>query len=161
MKARRNSRANPKIYMRGWKWVGTLINIVCEVPAKPQWCEIRTTVFSWTATRFPLHIRSTRKLTLSQAPIITVVGKAFWDIGHAPQRSIKQEESPARVRDMGNSSGDEGRGDPKLKLVVGTFSVITSAHEKLLSYPQFGLCYSSDMPAIRLSVARDLQSLCA
>ena len=30
--------------------------IVCEVPAKPQWCEIRTTVFSWTPTRFPFHI---------------------------------------------------------------------------------------------------------
>jgi hypothetical protein len=59
--------------------------VVCEVPAKPQWCEIRTTVFSWTPTRFPLHIRSTRKLTLKEAPIITIVGKAFWDIGHAPK----------------------------------------------------------------------------
>jgi hypothetical protein len=27
--------------------------VVCEVPAKPQWCEIRNTVFSWTRTRFP------------------------------------------------------------------------------------------------------------
>jgi hypothetical protein len=42
----------------------------------------------------------------------------------------------------------------------GRFSVITSTHEKLLSYPQFGLCFSSDMPAIRLRVARDFQSLC-
>jgi hypothetical protein len=33
--------------------------VVVEIPAKPQWCEIRTTVFSWTRTRFPLHIRST------------------------------------------------------------------------------------------------------
>ena len=57
--------------------------VVCEVPAKPQWCEIRTTVFSWTRTRFPLHIQSTRKLTIDNAPIITVIGKAFWDIGHA------------------------------------------------------------------------------
>jgi hypothetical protein len=59
--------------------------VVCEVPAKPQWCEIRTTVFSWTPTRVPLHIRSTRKLTLNATPIITVVGKAFWDMGHAPK----------------------------------------------------------------------------
>jgi hypothetical protein len=57
--------------------------VVCEVPAKPQWCEIRTTVFSWTRTRFPLHIQSTRKLTIDNAPIITVIGKAFWDVGHA------------------------------------------------------------------------------
>ena len=27
--------------------------VVCEVPAKPQWCEIRNTVFSWTRTKFP------------------------------------------------------------------------------------------------------------
>jgi hypothetical protein len=56
--------------------------VVCEIPAKPQWCE---SVFSWTRTRFPLHIRSTRKLTISEAPTITVIGKAFWDIGHAPK----------------------------------------------------------------------------
>jgi hypothetical protein len=59
--------------------------VVVEIPAKRQWCSIRQTVFSWTRTRFPLHIRSTRKLTLKQAPVVTVTGKAFWDIGHAPK----------------------------------------------------------------------------
>ena len=59
--------------------------VVAEVPAKPQWCEIRKTVFSWTRTRFPLHIRSTRKLTINERPVITVIGKAFWDVGHAPK----------------------------------------------------------------------------
>jgi hypothetical protein len=59
---------------------------VVELPSKPQWCEIRTTVFSWTRTRFPLHIRSTRTLNLGgDAPVVTVIGKAFWDIGHAPK----------------------------------------------------------------------------
>jgi len=57
--------------------------VVCEIPAGPTWCEIRKTIFSWTPTRFPLHIRSTRKLTLNEAPTVTVVGKAFWDIGRA------------------------------------------------------------------------------
>jgi hypothetical protein len=59
--------------------------VVCEVPSKPQWCEIRKTVFSWTRTRFPLHVRSARKITLNEAPVIRVIGKAFWDIGHAPK----------------------------------------------------------------------------
>jgi hypothetical protein len=59
--------------------------VVCEVPCKPQWCEIRNKVFSWTRTRFPLHIRSVRKLTMEEAPVVTVIGKAFWDIGHAPK----------------------------------------------------------------------------
>jgi hypothetical protein len=35
--------------------------------------------------RFPLHIRSARKLTINQAPIVTVIGKAFFDLGHAPK----------------------------------------------------------------------------
>jgi hypothetical protein len=33
--------------------------------------------------RFPLHIRSARNF--NQAPIVTVIGKAFFDIGHAPK----------------------------------------------------------------------------
>ena len=30
--------------------------VVCEIPAKPQWCEIRTIVFSWTPTPFPFTL---------------------------------------------------------------------------------------------------------
>jgi hypothetical protein len=61
--------------------------VVCEIPAKQQWCSIRETVFSWTTTRFPFHTSSDRKLKLTQAPIITVTGKAYWDVGHAPKAS--------------------------------------------------------------------------
>jgi hypothetical protein len=39
--------------------------------------------FDW--TRFPLHIRSARKLTLNETPLVTVIGEAFFDIGHAPK----------------------------------------------------------------------------
>jgi hypothetical protein len=67
--------------------------VVCEIPAGPTWCEIRKTIFSWTPTRFPLHIRSTRKLTLNEAPTVTVVGKAFWDIGRA-----RKDQSNRRKR---------------------------------------------------------------
>jgi hypothetical protein len=57
--------------------------VVCEVPAKKQWCEIRTTVFSWTHSRFPFHTSSARKLTVDQPPVIKVIGKAYFDVGHA------------------------------------------------------------------------------
>jgi hypothetical protein len=67
--------------------------VVCEVPAMPQWCEIRKTVFSWTLTRFPLHIRSTRELAINETPIIKVVGKAFWDVGHAPKDQSNRRKS--------------------------------------------------------------------
>jgi hypothetical protein len=59
--------------------------VVCEVPAKQQWCSIRETVFGFTVTRFPFHTSSDRKLKLIGAPIITVTGKAYWDVGHAPK----------------------------------------------------------------------------
>jgi hypothetical protein len=59
--------------------------VVVEIPAKPYWCPIRQTVFSFTATRFPFHTSSARKLKLIGAPIITVTGKAYWDVGHAPK----------------------------------------------------------------------------
>src|SRR5437762_11968920 len=55
-----------------------------EVLAKPQWCRFGQTVFARTRTRFPLHVRSARTLRLDQAPVVTVTGKAFWDVGHAP-----------------------------------------------------------------------------
>ncbi len=42
--------------------------VVVEVPAKPAWCEIRKTVFSWTRTLFPFHTSSAKKLTLDQSP---------------------------------------------------------------------------------------------
>jgi hypothetical protein len=57
--------------------------VVVEVPAKPQWCEIRNTVFSWTRAKFPFHTSSAKKLTLNQTPVITVTGKAFFDVGHS------------------------------------------------------------------------------
>ena len=57
--------------------------VVCEIPVRPQWCEIRTTVFSWTHTKFPFHTSSTKELKINQAPVITVIGKAYFDVGHA------------------------------------------------------------------------------
>ena len=42
-------------------------------------------VFGRTRTRFPLHIRSTRELTITEAHVVTAIGKAFGDVGHAPK----------------------------------------------------------------------------
>ena len=58
--------------------------VVAEIPAKPQWCELRKIVFGWTQIQFPFRVRSGRKLNITQPPIITVTGKAFFDIGHTP-----------------------------------------------------------------------------
>jgi hypothetical protein len=58
--------------------------VVAEIPAKSQWCELRQIVFGWTQVQFPFRVRSGRKLRITQPPIITVIAKAFFDIGHAP-----------------------------------------------------------------------------
>jgi hypothetical protein len=69
--------------------------VVCEIPAKQQWCSIRETVFSWTTTRFPFHTSSARKLNVTDAPIITVTGKAYFDVGHAPKdQSNRRSHQP-------------------------------------------------------------------
>jgi hypothetical protein len=51
--------------------------VVCEIPAQPYWCEIRTMVFSWTLTptRFPFHTGSGKKLTFGKSPILQLSGK--------------------------------------------------------------------------------------
>jgi hypothetical protein len=68
--------------------------VVVEVPAEPQLCSIRQTVFSWTTTRFPFHTSSDRKLKLIETPIITVTGKAYWDVGHAPKDQSNRRSTP-------------------------------------------------------------------
>ena len=46
----------------------------------------------WTPTRFPFHAGSAKKLTFGQSPIITVIGKAFWDVGHAPKEQSNRRK---------------------------------------------------------------------
>src|SRR5262245_16396526 len=53
-------------------------------PAQAQWCDLRRTVFGWTQVEFPFRVRSGSKLNFYQPLIIMVVGKAFFDVGHAP-----------------------------------------------------------------------------
>jgi len=57
--------------------------VVVEVPAEPRWCSIRETVFSWRQTKFPFHTSSAKKLHITHPSVITVVGKAFFDIEHS------------------------------------------------------------------------------
>jgi hypothetical protein len=70
--------------------------VIVELPAKPKWCEIRNTVFRWTRTRFPFHTSSAKKLALNQTPVVTVTGKAFFDVGHClkDQKSNRRSHLP-------------------------------------------------------------------
>jgi hypothetical protein len=58
--------------------------VIVELPCMPQWCDLRKIVLGWTQTQFPLRILSSTKLDITRPPVITVTGKAFFDISHAP-----------------------------------------------------------------------------
>jgi hypothetical protein len=74
-------------------------HILAELPLGSQWCDLRKTVFSWTTkgttfTRF----QAGRALTLRKHPVVTVLGKAFFDVHHAGK-------NPFRNRNITNRSG--------------------------------------------------------
>src|SRR6266567_3601446 len=58
------------------------VNVVVEVPFGDPWCDIRDTVFGWVNHDFPIPTTGGKKFTLDRKPVITVVGKAFYDAIH-------------------------------------------------------------------------------
>jgi hypothetical protein len=84
--------------------VGT---VSAEIPVGPKWCEIRQTVFGWTTQKFPFNVKTAHTLKLREPHVITVTGKAFYDIAHRACRSFKPEKDAERLRCVGDSSGDE------------------------------------------------------
>jgi hypothetical protein len=63
------------------KKIGT---VGAEVPVGEKWCKIRQRVFSWTTQKFPFRFQSSKVLKISAPHVITVTGKAFFDVDHAP-----------------------------------------------------------------------------
>jgi hypothetical protein len=56
-----------------------------EIPVGTKWCKSRRIVFGWTTAEFPFAIKSNRVFTKFEPHVITVVGKAFYDVDHAPR----------------------------------------------------------------------------
>ena len=71
--------------------VGT---VSAEVPVGPNWCEIRQTVFGWTTQKFPISVKTAHTLKIRDQHVITVTGKAFYDIGHAPADHSNRRSTP-------------------------------------------------------------------
>jgi hypothetical protein len=75
-------------------------HILAEVPLANQWCELRKTVFTWTVkgTKFK-RFQAGGVLPLRRQPIVTVIGKAFFDVHHTGK-------NPFRNRNITHRSGD-------------------------------------------------------
>ena len=71
--------------------------IVVELPLGETWCAMRKMVFSWTDVRFPVSPGRDDKFALLQHPVVTVVGKAFYDIDHSGNdtRSNRRNYDPS------------------------------------------------------------------
>jgi hypothetical protein len=65
-----------------------------EIPPEARWCKIRKIVFGWTTTKFPSKYPTVSKLTIQKKHVITVTGKAFYDIDHAPKNRSNQRPKP-------------------------------------------------------------------
>lgn len=58
--------------------------VVVEIPLGPRWCELRKTAFAWTDATFPFTANWQHSpFRTTKHPVITVIGKAFYDIDHA------------------------------------------------------------------------------
>jgi hypothetical protein len=68
--------------------------VSAEILVGPKWCEIRQTVFSWTSQKFPFSVKTAHTLKIREPHVITVTGKALYDIGHAPADHSNRRASP-------------------------------------------------------------------
>jgi hypothetical protein len=68
--------------------------VSAEIPVGPKWCEIRQTVFGWTTQKFPFSVKTAHTLKIREPHLITVTGKAFYDIDHAPADHSNRRRTP-------------------------------------------------------------------
>src|ERR1051326_7587413 len=92
--------------------------MVVELPLGPRWCEMRRLVFSWTNAHFPISPGREDKFALLQHPIVTVIGKAFYDIDHSGNdtRTNRRNYDPSlAVWEI----------HPVMRLAIGTTAAVT------------------------------------
>jgi hypothetical protein len=69
-------------------------SVNAEIPVAPSWCELRKLVFGWTTQSFPFTFKESQKLEMREQHVITVIGKALFDVDHAPaDRSNRRTNS--------------------------------------------------------------------
>jgi hypothetical protein len=73
----------------------TLVKLTACYARARGFCGKSVWKFSWRAAKFPFQTSSAKKLNVTDPPIITVIGKAFFDVGHAPKdQSNRRKDLP-------------------------------------------------------------------
>ena len=71
-------------------------SVNAEIPVGPTWCELRQIVFGWTTQSFPFSFKESQKLEMHEQHVITVTGKALFDVGHASADRSNRRTSPKK-----------------------------------------------------------------
>ncbi len=71
-------------------------SVGAEIPVGPTWCELRQTVFAWTTQSFPFSFKESQKLEIREPHIITVTGKAFFDVQHVSADNSNRRTKPKK-----------------------------------------------------------------
>jgi hypothetical protein len=69
--------------------------VVTEIPFGEKWCAMRTAVFSWTSATFPLTLHGSKRLKQLQPHVVTMIGRAFYDMQHAERGKRNNRRSSA------------------------------------------------------------------
>jgi hypothetical protein len=69
-------------------------SVSAEIPVGPVWCELRQTVFGWTTQSFPFTFKDSQRLEMRETHIITVTGRAFFDVDHASPDHSNRRTKP-------------------------------------------------------------------
>lgn len=71
-------------------------SVGAEIPVGPTWCELRQTVFGWTTQSFPFSFKGSQRLEMREPHVITVTGKAFFDVDHASADHSNRRTKPKK-----------------------------------------------------------------
>jgi hypothetical protein len=71
-------------------------SVNAEIPVGPEWCDLRKLVFGWTTQSFPFSFKASQKLELREQHVITVTGKALFDVDHAPADRSNRRTKPKK-----------------------------------------------------------------
>jgi hypothetical protein len=71
-------------------------SVNAEIPVGPSWCELRKLVFGWTMQSFPFSFKESQKLEMHEQHVITVTGKALFDVDHASADRSNRRTKPKK-----------------------------------------------------------------
>jgi hypothetical protein len=71
-------------------------SVNAEIPVGPEWCELRKLVFGWTLQSFPFSFKGSQTLELREQHVITVTGKALFDVDHASADRSNRRTKPKK-----------------------------------------------------------------